>query len=79
MPKPRGIDNKIAAIYRKNTLSLLCFGYVRGCKSALHTLTVDQCISLFMKEFDLTEEDFNSESARVEYGKMQKLMQEIIP
>ena len=72
MPKSSNIENTIPKLYRRSALNQMMFAYVCGCRSALHTLSITACISLFMHEFGLTEEDYNSDSARVEYNKMRK-------
>lgn len=71
MPKPSEIEKQIPELFRANALNLMLFGYVRGVKSALHTLTISQAVDMFMKEYGLTDDNYNRESAITSYNRMQ--------
>lgn len=72
MPKKNKIEYAIPRLYRSNALSLLLFGYIKGARSTLHTITIDEAITMFMSDFNLTDEDINTESAKVIFNRMQK-------
>lgn len=71
MPKLNEIEKQIPELYRANALSLSLFAYVRGARSALHTITVSQAVDMFMAEYGLTDDTYNKESAVTTYNRMQ--------
>lgn len=72
MPKLSEIEKQIPALYRRNALNLSLFAYVRGVRSALHTITVVQAIDMFMGDYGLNDDNFNRGSALTTYNRMQK-------
>lgn len=72
MPKTSKIEELIPKIYRQNALNLSLFAYVRGVRSALHTVTVVQAIDMFMDDFGLDDDNFNRGSGLTTYNRMQK-------
>lgn len=70
--KQSKIEKSIPAFYKKTALNQLMFGFVLGCRSALPTITIKQGVSMFMEEFKLDDEEFNSDSATVIFDRMQK-------
>ncbi len=62
---------QVPAIFRYNTLNALMFGYVRGVRETLHTVTIEAALYMFMDSVGLTEDDFNIDSAKVIYNDMQ--------
>lgn len=77
MPKQSNVEKIIPAIYKRTALSQMMFAYVLGCRSALHTVSVEQAILMFMEEFDITHDEYNTESAEVIYHRMYKDLMEL--
>ena len=72
MPKTSEIEKLIPKIYRQNALNLSLFAYIRGVRTALHTVTVVQAIDMFMEDYGLDDDNFNRGSALTTYNRMQK-------
>lgn len=72
MPKLSETQKQIPALYRQNALNLSLFAYIRGVRSALHTVSVAQAIDMFMKDYGLDDDTFNRNSALTTYDRMQK-------
>lgn len=72
MPKLSEIQKQIPALYRQNALNLSLFAYIRGVRSALHTVTVIKAIDMFMEDYGLDDDNFNRSSALTTYNRMQK-------
>lgn len=72
MPKRTAIENQIPALYKRNALNLSLFGYIRGARAALHTISVPEAIGMFMEEYGLDDDDINRLSALNTYNRMQK-------
>lgn len=72
MPKENKVESKIGAIYKKNALNLLLYGFVTGVRATLHTVTIEKAVGMFMEAYELSDEDFNCDSAVASFGKMQK-------
>ena len=67
--EPAAVVN-IPALYKRNALNLSMFAFVKGARATLHTITVDDALSLFMDSYGLDEDSFNSASARATYYRM---------
>ena len=61
----------VPKLYRKTALDMIMFGFINGMKKALPSMTVKDCILMFQKENDLSEDEFPLHSARVTYQRMQ--------
>lgn len=72
MAKETPIEQTIPRLYKRNALYLLMFGYIRGCRDTLHTMTIEHAIRAFMSDMELEEDDFNFESAKCTYFRMCK-------
>lgn len=72
MAKETSIEKTIPKLYKRTALSQMMFAFVRGVRATLHTVTIDEAIRMFMDDMDLTDDDFNVESARSAYHLMQK-------
>lgn len=46
------------------------FGYIRGVKKNMPTVSVSKIVEQFMNDFNLDPDDFNTDSARVTYEQM---------
>jgi len=62
---------QVPAIFRYSALNLIMFGYVRGVRETLHTITIKDALRMFMASVELTEDEFNIDSAKVIYNDMQ--------
>ncbi len=78
MPKETTIEAAIPRLYKRPALNLLMFGYVRGAREVLHTVTVKQAISDFMDLFDLDHDQYNIDSALVTFHRMQRELFDIL-
>lgn len=74
MPRTKEISGKIPRIYQRCALDLMMFGYVCGVRNTLHTITIPQAILMFIEEYEIEIEDFNTKSALVIFNRMQKEM-----
>jgi hypothetical protein len=75
MPKEKEIEKSIPAFYKKSAVDLCMFSYVQGfmghCRLiAFPTTRVRDAIKLFMKEYNLNEEDYPIETAIRNYSKI---------
>lgn len=68
----RGTNLKgaIPKIYKRQWLDAALFGWVSGQKNLLPSVTIDQCIEMFMKHFDLSEDDISHGTCRQTYNRM---------
>lgn len=62
----------IPKLYRRTALDLIMYGYVRGVKRALPSMTIEKSLLLFQKENHLSEDQYPIRSARITYQRMQK-------
>jgi len=69
MPRSHDIEKIIPALYRNNALNLIMFGYVQA-RSERSGVTVRDAIEEFMRDFELTHEDINTDSAAVLISRM---------
>jgi hypothetical protein len=67
-----GQDNVVCVpkLYRRNALDLMMFGFIEGVKTAMPTLTIQQCIILFNKKINTPNEDYSIEVDRNKYNRM---------
>ena len=76
MLKEKLFENRIQAFYKKNAIDLMLFAYVKGSKHALPAMDKDsatnRCVESFLKEFDLSEDDYPLRSAIVTYERILK-------
>lgn len=66
------VEGTIPRIYKRNTISLLMFSFVQGVRTTLHTISVKQALCMFKEVYNLTEEEFNVDSALTTYSRMQQ-------
>lgn len=66
------ISISIPKIYRRSSLDMLMFGFVEGMKAALPSLTIQECLIMFQKKTNLSDDQYPLESARTIYNRMQK-------
>jgi len=72
MPVQTEIEKLIPTIYKRSALNLSMFGFVRGVRATLPTVTVEMAISMFAESYGIDEEAYNLTSARSVYFRMQK-------
>ena len=70
--KGHEVENKIPKLYKRTAINLLMYGYVTGVRATLHTIHVGDAIIMFMETFGLSHEEYNIDSAKVIYNRMQK-------
>lgn len=76
------IDNEhysvsVPKLYRRKAVDLFMFGFVEGMKSALPSLTIQECLIQFQRRTRLSDNQYPLESARTVYNRMQKEYTEI--
>lgn len=54
----------------RKSFDLCMFGYIRGVKKNMPTVSVSKIVEQFMNDFNLDPDDFNTDSARVTYEQM---------
>lgn len=72
MPKEKELTKSIANIYKKNAESLLLFAWVKGQKSIVPTVTLDQAILSYFRYMGISIDEWDIESARTTYNRLQK-------
>lgn len=50
----------------------LMYGYIKGARASLHTITIKQAVMMFMDDFELDEDSFNSDSAMNTFFRMER-------
>lgn len=68
MPKRKVIDSAIPELFITNSLNMFMFSYVLGMRRALPGVTIVKAIESFMKSFNLTEDEYSLDSAKVQYN-----------
>lgn len=64
---------RITALLHENTTIYLCmFGYVKASRQLMPTASVNAILANFMNDFELSHDDYNIESLRSQYNRMQK-------
>lgn len=71
MPENK-ITSPIAAIYKRNALNLLMFGYVKGVRETIHTVTIAEALERFRVLMDIDPDCFNANSMAMEFNRMNK-------
>lgn len=72
MPKEKPLTKTIPKIYKRNAESISLLSFVRAQKQIVPTVTLDQAIMNFFREFGISMDDWDIESARTTYNRMQK-------
>lgn len=78
MPIVNKAVQDMPALYRRSVLNTAMFAFVQGAKAALHTLTVEQGVLLFMDTYGLTHETYNYRSAVCTFNRMQLELKESV-
>lgn len=71
MPRPAPTLNPIPAMYKESFLNISLFAYVRGVRSALHTVTVSSAVDMFIEGYGLDRDIYDKASAITTYNRMQ--------
>ena len=77
MTREKGYFGNIPRFYRWQTFDHVCFGYVQGLRTAIPTMTVTAAIKQFLYEFDLCEDVYCFDNAKVAYYRIRKSFAEI--
>jgi len=72
MSKVKPIEKKIPALFRRNSLDHMMFGFVHGVRNVLPSTSIKEAVSLFMSTQDLTEDDYPLTSAMTIFNRMNK-------
>lgn len=68
----------IPKLYKRQSLDLLMFGFVMGMQTALPSLSLRDCIVMFKKCHNLSEDDLPYSGARVSYYRMLKEFKDVL-
>ena len=71
MPVQTEIEKTIPDLYKRSALNHLMFGFVRGVRETLHTVSVHDAVFMFMECFGLDDDSYNSKSAMTTFARMQ--------
>jgi len=66
------LSSGIPKLYKRQALDLLMFGFVQGMFAAMPSLSLKDCLIMFMRRYKLSEDDYHYDSARVTYDRMNK-------
>ena len=73
MAKLKPIENDIEALYRLSTLDVMMLMWVEALRSKI-PLSIEKCILDFFNHYDIQEEDYPLDSARVIYSRNKQLL-----
>lgn len=71
-PKLKGVRQGIPRIYQRAAEDLIMYGYVLGMQRGLPSVTTQGCVEMFMKDFDLMEEDYSRDCGCVTFRRMRE-------
>lgn len=72
MPVEKELTKLIPRIYKYNAENLGLFFYVKGQLKILPTMSLDQAVANYFKFLGLTYKDWDLDSAKTTYNRMQK-------
>lgn len=72
MPKEKPFEKNIDAFYKKKCIDTMMFGWVTGITTALPAVHIPQAIEMFKKWVDLSEEDYPTRSAEINYSRIKQ-------
>jgi hypothetical protein len=67
MPRTKGIMINCEKLLRHSQLDSLMFGYVIGVINILPSVPIAKALQLFMKDFNLSEDDYSFDSAQTRF------------
>ena len=72
MSKQKPFERVIPAMYKKHAIDLLLFAYVCGFQRGRPGDNYKNMINCFLKDFDLSEDDYPIECALITYRRLRK-------
>ena len=78
MPREHKCLVDVPKIYRHNFIDTSMFAFVLGVTSALPSVSVDKAIQLFKHEYDLSEDTYSSDSARIKFSQMKDQFNKLV-
>ena len=72
MPRYKPIVINCAKLLRHDKLDSMMFGYVIGVTNILPSVPITKALELFMRDFNLSEDEYSMDSAMNMYYKMFK-------
>lgn len=79
MSKEKKALSEIHRLYKVTGLDQVMFGFVRGCRATLHTVTIEAAIDMFMDAFGLNDEEYDRAGAKITYNRLQKELKKSKP
>jgi len=70
MAREKRIFFNVPALYKRQALDHLMFGYVHGVKRAVPSATIKDCILMFMEDNELPEDSYSLETAMRTFQRM---------
>lgn len=61
---------KFEKFYRRQAIHMLMFGFVRGLRAGLPSMSIKDCVIHFMNHHDIQEDDISVDSLCKEYSRM---------
>ena len=77
MPSEREFEKRIPALYRRKTMDVFMFGYVSGIIDTLDSVSIKQAITIFLYRHNISEDDFNFDTAIQCYYKIRDDIKDI--
>jgi hypothetical protein len=72
MPKEKPLNKCIPSIYKRNAESIGLFFFVKAQKQIVPAITLEQSIMNFFRCAEISLDEWDIESARTTYSRMQK-------
>ncbi len=68
--KEKPFKKVIPRLYKRSAEDKLMYGYVLGMQRALPSVNTMKCITMFLKDFELEEDDYPLESAYTTFKRL---------
>lgn len=73
MSKEKDCLKEINRLYKASYMDAAMFNFIEGIRFVLPNFSVDDCLKKFAMKYDLSEDEYNLDSARVTYHRMKKI------
>lgn len=79
MPVQNNLEKAIPKLYKRSALNHLLYGYIKGLKNTLVSISTLDAVRMFMEDFGLMkDEDVKEESLLTAYNRMNAELLEIL-
>ena len=66
----KSLKQIIPKIYKRHWLEGVLFGWIRGQKTLVNSVTIEQAIQSFYKDMDISEDDYPLQDCKTTYKRM---------